>query len=337
MTMKNIIQAFIIVLFSSSVFAQKSQDVFFEKEVKRIESKIQNITKSEKAALKKSIDSINTLMEKQEIFYDDAVIQKENIAKEKAQRMEERINAQNQRLLALIQAKAADDLKEYRKKYYAVNIGSSINIETVESEDNHVLKSRTSFHGVFAFGRNNLISDKSVPNYDSNNYGSPFYELGFAFKTKLRKDEKLSLTYGLSLMFNTVAPKHNFYFVQHGNQTVLEEAPMHLKKSKFNNTYISLPVHLQFNIGKDNRYKVGVGGFVGYNIHSVQNLKYVEDGRKIKDITQADWNVNNWHYGLSTYIGIGDISLYAKYDLNPLFRNNSVEQHNLSLGIRLDL
>jgi hypothetical protein len=334
--MKNIIQLLIIVLFSSPVLAQNSQDVFFDKEVKRIESKIQNISKNEKASLKKSIDSINTLMEKHEIFYDDAVAQKENIAKERAQRMEERINAQNQRLLELIEAKAKGDLRDYRKKYYSVNIGSSSGFEISESEGKDVKLSRTSFHGVFAAGRNNLIADKSVPNYDSNNYKSPFYELGFAFKTKLTKDKKLSLTYGLSLMFNTVAPKHNFYFVQQGNQTVLEEAPQHLRKSKFNNTYISLPVHLQFNFGKNNKYKVGTGGFVGYNIHSIQNLKYVEDGRKIKDITRADWNVNNWHYGLSAYIGVRDVAIYAKYDLNPLFRNNEVDQHNFSIGVRLE-
>lgn len=333
--MKNIMQSLIVLcLFSSSVFAQKSQDTFFDKEIKRIETRIQNTTKSEKALLKKSIDSINNLMEKKEIFYEDAMALKEEIAQERAQRMEDKINTQNQRLLELIKAKAEGNLKEYRKTYYSLNIGSTSEFEI--SEDNDTIHSRTNAHVLFAFGYNTLLSDKSAPNYDSQNFGSPFYELGFFLKTHLKKDESLSLKYGLSFVFNTVSPKDNFYFVQNGNQTVLEEAPTHLRKSKFNNTYLTLPVHLQLNFGKRNKYKAGIGGFVGYNISSTQNLKYTENGRRIKDITQADWNVNNWQYGLSTYIGVGGISLYAKYDLNPLFRNNAVDQHNFSIGIRIN-
>src|SRR5690606_26937492 len=108
-------------------------------------------------------------------------------------------------------------------------------------------------------------------------------------------------------------------------------------KSKLNNTYIAIPVHVELNFGRSDQYKVGVGGFVGYNIQTSQNLKYTENGKRIKDMTQKDWNVNDFQYGLSAYLGIGDISVYAKYDLNPLFRNNAVEQRNISVGVRLDM
>ena len=62
-----------------------------------------------------------------------------------------------------------------------------------------------------------------------------------------------------------------------------------------------------------------------------------ENGNKVKTKTKGDYNVNDFVYGVSAYIGYGEISLYAKYDLQPVFANNDIDQNNLSLGIRFDL
>jgi hypothetical protein len=40
--------------------------------------------------------------------------------------------------------------------------------------------------------------------------------------------------------------------------------------------------------------------------------------------SKADFNVNNFVYGLSTYIGYKSTSLYLKYDLKPTFKDNAV-------------
>ena len=36
-------------------------------------------------------------------------------------------------------------------------------------------------------------------------------------------------------------------------------------------------------------------------------------------------------------IGFNKFSLYAKYDLNPMFKNNPAKQNNISLGVRFDM
>jgi hypothetical protein len=51
---------------------------------------------------------------------------------------------------------------------------------------------------------------------------------------------------------------------------------------------------------------------------------------------KGDFNSSNFIYGLSAYIGYKETSLYVKYDLNPLFRDNAVKQNNVSLGVRFD-
>ena len=40
--------------------------------------------------------------------------------------------------------------------------------------------------------------------------------------------------------------------------------------------------------------------------------------------------------GLSAYIGYKDVSLYARYELTPLFANNDIDLHPVSLAVRFD-
>ena len=71
-------------------------------------------------------------------------------------------------------------------------------------------------------------------------------------------------------------------------------------------------------------------------IKSKQILKYEADDIKVKEKQKGDFNVSDFTYGLSAYLGYGQTSLYVKYDLNPMFKNNNIDQNNVSLGIRFD-
>ena len=42
-------------------------------------------------------------------------------------------------------------------------------------------------------------------------------------------------------------------------------------------------------------------------------------------------------YGISSYLAFGDVAVYAKYDLSPIFKDQSVDQNNISLGLRFDM
>ena len=85
------------------------------------------------------------------------------------------------------------------------------------------------------------------------------------------------------------------------------------------------------------KFKVGLGGYAGFNIGTQQKLRYKEDGDRVKQKIRKDYNTSDFVYGLGAYIGFGEISLYAKYDLNPIFKDQAVDQNNLSLGLRFDL
>jgi len=180
--------------------------------------------------------------------------------------------------------------------------------------------------------------------------GSHFYEWGFTYNSRLMKnDNLLHAKYGLSLMYNNIRPTNNRTFVVNGDQTNLEVNSIHLTESRFRNVYLAVPVHLEFDftrpIEKNGKtyfkthksFRFGVGGYAGINVKSKQILKFEEDDLKYKTRIKGDYNVNNFIYGLSSYIGYRDVSLYFKYDLNPLFQDNLVKENNISLGLRLDL
>ena len=149
-------------------------------------------------------------------------------------------------------------------------------------------------------------------------------------------------------MKNNLRPSDNQYFVKEGNQTNLEQFPTNLRDSRFKNNYWVVPMHLEFDFAGNNKkdgknafrsqqgFKIGVGGYGGFNSKTKQKLYFKEDDAKVRTKEKKDFNANDFVYGVSSYIGYKDTSLYIKYDLSPLFKHNGVEQNNISLELRWD-
>ena len=109
------------------------------------------------------------------------------------------------------------------------------------------------------------------------------------------------------------------------------------------------PVHFEFGPSKriegdnyfrystNDKFKIGLGGYAGFNLQTLQKLKYKEDGRKVKDKIKNGYNTTDFVYGLSGYIAFDEIALYVKYDLSPIFKNQIAEQNNISVGLRFDM
>ena len=174
--------------------------------------------------------------------------------------------------------------------------------------------------------------------------------MGWAWKTRVFENSNwLRLKYGFSFQFNGLKPIDNQIFVDTGEETVLEEFPVNLDKSKFRMDNLVFPVHFElgpskkiekedyFRYSTRNYIKVGLGGYAGFNLGTRQKLKYEEDGERVKEKLKGGYNTNNFIYGLSGYIGWRNTALYIKYDLNTIFKDNPVEQHNVSLGLRFDV
>ena len=73
----------------------------------------------------------------------------------------------------------------------------------------------------------------------------------------------------------------------------------------------------------------------------IRDLHHAEDVLMdgfFKEKIENNLNFNDLIYGVSGYVSLPRVlTLYAKADLSPLFKNQSYLQNNISLGIRLDI
>lgn len=332
----------LVFLFVSKVLGQET----FESRAKQIALKIEKITKEEKETLKEEIEAVNIQLSEGKITQEQADKRKKELAEARAVIIEEKVTLAQNELSELVQEKVDGKLKEkdIPAKYY---IGWK---KSDRCKDSIYGERRTTSQFVFAMGLNNMMVDGKLQDSNYKFMGSHFYEWGFTYNSRLMKnDNLLHAKYGLSLMYNNIRPTENKSFVVNGNQTVLQTNAIDLEESRFRNVYIVAPVHLEFDFSRPKisngktyyrthqSFRFGIGGYAGINVKSKQILKYDQDDLDYKTTIKGDYNVNNFIYGLSSYIGYKSLSLYAKYDLNPLFQDNLVKENNISLGLRVDL
>ncbi|PCI11183.1 MAG: hypothetical protein COB73_02390 [Flavobacteriaceae bacterium] len=313
----------------------------------------EKITTQERAYLKTEVEAINIRLAEGEISKEKADKLKREVAEKRAKNIENRT--------AIIDNKIA--LLERNNEGYKPNDDkSSIYFEL--DEENYFPKLKISNSGkpvkydrrttsalVVAIGFNNAIIDGEK--FDDTPYkigGSHFFELGWAWKTRVFKESNfLRIKYGVSFQFNGLKADDNMYFVQNGDVTSLELHPFDVKKAKLNVTNMVFPVHFEFGPSSKKEYathfrystnrqfKVGLGGYVGFKTGVYQKLKFKENGEKQKEKNKNSFNTSNSIYGLSGYLAWGHTALYVKYDLNTVFKNQAVDQHNISLGLRFDM
>lgn len=330
------------------------------KQINQLEQQKEKITLQEKEALKFEVEEINKRLEKGNISESEANSLKTAAAEKRALNIENRIAILDNQI-ALLQRNEGktlilmemDTLDNDR-----VRLGIDIDGKPVVSFNSKRWKReikydrRTYSDFVIAVGLNNAIIDgQSLEDSPYKIGGSRFFEMGWQWRTRVFENSNfLRLNYGFSFQFNGLKPKDNQYFVAIDNgQTELQEFDLDLRKSKLRMDNLVFPLHLEFGPSKlrktedtmryslNNQFRLGLGGYGGFNLGTRQKLKYDRNGESVKDKLKRGYNTSNFVYGLSAYAGFDGVLLYIKYDLNPIFKDALIEQRNVSLGLRFDL
>ncbi|MGB5667983.1 MAG: hypothetical protein WBM53_14145 [Maribacter sp.] len=359
-----IIAIYLVVLFLSfalqNVSAQEVEN--YKRKVEMLKDRKERISEQEKQALKFEVEEINKRYEKNQISYEESKVLKESAAKKRALNIENRIAIIENDIL-LLERNNGDVLNV--ESMDSTGISSlEINIDLKRADGSSILweKSRrlnkelkydrrTYSDFVLAIGLNNaLIDGQSINDSPYKIGGSRFFEMGWSWRTRVFENTNfVRLNYGFSFQFNGLKPKDNQYFVVENGQVELQDFEYDLKKSKLRMDNLVFPVHLEFGPSKlhkteknmryslTNQFRVGIGAYGGFNLGTRQKLKYDRNGENVKDKLKRRYNTNDLVYGLSAYVGFDGVLLYAKYDLNPIFKDAQIEQHNISLGLRFDL
>lgn len=316
--------------------------------IKRLEIEREHIEKQERDHLKIEVETINIRLDNNEITQEHADKLKKEKAKKRVLNIQNRLAIINNKIELL--KRNFEGYKEHTGQESKIEISAThVGADIVEDNKPKKYDTRTTDNMIIGLGFNNaIVNNKSFTNSTYKFAGSRFLEIGWLAKTRVFKEVNvMRVLYGVSFQFNGLKPKNNNYFLKEGGEIVLANHSLNLKKSKLTLTNLVFPVHFEFGPSKkiekedyfryktDKQFKIGIGGYGGFNLGARQKLKYEIDGKMQKN--KISYSTSNLVYGLSGYLAYGDIGLYAKYDLSSLFKNQSVNQNNISLGLRFDL
>lgn len=368
-TITKYVVALVLCLFVANVGAQeteadKAKDSirnnsagYKDMQIDKLLADKKRIETQEKDFLKADIEGINRQLDEGKITAGEAEQLKKEAAKKRAANIQDRLAIIDKKIDLIKRNPYAENLDRDNTSYIGFvsdtegggRIGLSIKSGNKRPPKYDI---RTSNKMLFALGFNNAIGDEQ--SLDDSPYklgGSGFVELGWVWQTRIFKESNFArINYGFSFQWNKFDIKNNQYFVENGNQTTLQTFSGDLKSAKFRVTNLVLPVHLEFGPSRkkdygnrvryftDNNFKIGLGGYGGVRLGSMQKLVFEDaDGDRVKTKEKRNFNASNFVYGLSGYVGWGDLAIYAKYDLSPLFKDQAFEQNNVSLGLRWDL
>lgn len=318
--------------------------------IKELKELKERVKEEEREFLKTEVEYINERLQKGLITETEAEQLKKEAAKKHALNIENRIAIIDNKMALLERNEVYYDDVEDGQLRFGLNIGKFSGFSVARSGKPKKYDKRTTSDFVWAMGFNNAIGDGQKIGDEYNFLNSGFVELGVAWKTRLLKESNfVRVKYGLSFQWNKLTPKNDRYFVQNDKVTTLEPFPAELKESEFRITNLVVPIHFEFGPSKkverkdyfrystSRHFKVGIGGYAGFNIGTQQKIRYEENGDRVKEKIRRSYNATPFVYGLSAYVGYGTLGVYAKYDLNPIFENQAFDQHNLSIGFRFDL
>ncbi len=315
-----------------------------------LKNRKEEVVANEKEALKSEIQQIMNQLANGEISSATAKELKQAAAELTALNIEAKLAIIDNQIALIQRGAYTDDILRR-------DDNSIVKIVTGKKTTKHIKRKykydrRTTSYLVFALGLNNAIAeDQGLDDSPYSIGGSRFYELGWAWKTRVFNNAGwLRFKYGISFQFNELRPTDNRFLVDQGDQTVLQEGTFNLDRSKFRNDNLVFPIHFEIGPSKKKetenyvrysthkKFKIGVGGYGGFNLVSRRKIRFDnEEGNRVRERTRDDFNVNDLIYGVSGYLAWGKIALYAKYDLNTIFENNPIDERNISLGVRFDV
>ncbi|QAA81611.1 hypothetical protein EI546_07680 [Aequorivita sp. H23M31] len=336
----------------SSMYSYAQQTTDQIKDQQFTEAK-ETIIQDEREALKVEVEEINNRLQNGSISKTEADTLKNKAAEKHAKNIENRlIILKNTLELA---DRNGDQEKESKTGIY-VGWDEDANDFVIKTsvkrkkEKKEVYDFRTKTGVYLTWGLLDLVDDdNSYGNTDVSVGRSTSFEVGISQTTRVfKKSNFLRIKYGLGFEWNKLTPRDNTYLVDNNGINTMEQFPSELRKSEVRFTNIVIPVYFELGPSKkiesqnyirfstQKQFKIGFGGYGGLNIETMQKLKYREDGRKVKQKIKRDYNTTDFVYGVGAYVGYGSFSLFAKYELSPLFENQPIDKNLLSLGFRLD-
>lgn len=240
--------------------------------------------------------------------------------------------------LQRVAKKIVDGLENENKKQD--NEGFEEERKEIEEEKTYVQETKRFFSksdfGLY-IGLNGFQNDPPSSQAKLRAWPSRYIALSFRKNITLIKGEQMDL----ALSYAPEFAWYNFMFVNNNgvnfenDQISFVDLNKATKKSKLVVPNINLPVMLHFGF-KEAKFKIGVGGYVGYRIGGYSKIKETNNN---KDKIKSSYGLEDFQYGLTAEAGKRrGFTVFFRYQLNDLFQADQVNAAGVrpfSVGIRI--
>jgi hypothetical protein len=147
---------------------------------------------------------------------------------------------------------------------------------------------------------------------------------------------KVRFVYGVGIDFNNYRFSKDVNLVPDSKPLATTISTKDYKKNKLVTQYLTVPVLLDFEIGRgDDGVKLAFGPNFGYLIGCHQKLKWNERGTS-KEKVRDDFNLEQFRMGYEVQFGYNNFTLYGRYFPNSIFKaNQGPDVSSVSVGILL--
>lgn len=360
---------FSIVSLCASVVFYAQNTEYQEKQIKAYTKKIDSIVMAEKQLMMKEIQ----LLEQKKLSKEEYRAEKQKIAGRFGKIINEKISAEINFLNEITREKVNQALKKGVDSTSNCNSEDANKVELrfggrkhyynpkVENDKKYFPKSLYSSGVVVNYSFLNLTQNaQSFNPFDNNS----MMRIGNSHSVEIwaRKNKQLGsrmspvfIHYGIAYRSDTYMSKKPYIFAENGDNIELQEFQEgRLKRSKFRNTYFTLPVEFSWVLNPQyktdekygtylkpnkNEFRIGVGAYAGVNLRSIIKVKYYDENNnfeKYKNIT--DNGVNSFLFGGKVSASYGGLVLFLKKDFTPIFNSNTnmPAKNAVHLGIELN-
>ena len=231
--------------------------------------------------------------------------------------------------------------------------GNNTHIEIIERDDFHKhgwrkrpMKFKGHWSG-FEFGLNNLVdrdgqlagTTEETRWLDLNTGKSWEWNLNF-IQYSIPFSKKIGMITGMGIKSN------NYHFDNNNNimkdpvtGVIVPRYPppgISYSKSKLHTAYLTVPLLLEFQWGRDQKGFITAGVIGDLKLWSSTRIKYYENGSKQREKVKSDFNLSPLRYHVTLRAGYKFIKLYANLSMVSLFKTNmGPEVYPVTVGLTL--
>jgi hypothetical protein len=221
-----------------------------------------------------------------------------------------------------------------------------------ESKDDDVITSKDSIHNYneafkhwngIEIGVNGLMDYKNTLNAPA---GAGFLELDYAksYLFGLNLGEKdfhlyknyINLVTGFGFNFKHYALTNDVTLNADAAYLSASSDTVKYIKNQLNVSYLKAPLLLEINTSKNPKKNFHIAGGVEfeYRIHSVAKQRYNSNDKHYRRKQRDNFNLEPFNYSLTARVGYNNVTLFANYGLNRLFKKDTGPQvYPVSAGI----